>query len=175
MHFLFGLDTRQKTPEVPFTAHQFHDIWYTGIMLTGLRILLGGIVNLVPDGGYYSKVCGKIHTFVEFFIKVHSPVKIDRYSAEQHTITQVLLSQLEDQANSQAQKNIRHHLVQILIASQDTTPTLLSNTVEFLARDPTAWKELRKEVLRRGGGAWSFVELRDNSFIHNLLKESKQR
>ena len=67
--------------------------------------------------------------------------------------------------------DIRNQILQGMMASQDTTSVLLSNTIFLLSRSPAIYARLREEVLTLGPVPLQFDTLRGMKFLNNILNE----
>lgn len=65
---------------------------------------------------------------------------------------------------------LRNQILQGLIASQDTTSSLLGNIFFLLARNPDVWQMLRTEVLSVGD-TLDYNTLMTMEYLQNILKE----
>jgi cytochrome P450 len=72
------------------------------------------------------------------------------------------------------QKIIRDELLNILLASRDTTASLLSSVIYELAKNPDMLKKLRQEVLGTCGkeGAVSADAVRGMRYLRAILNET---
>jgi cytochrome P450 len=65
---------------------------------------------------------------------------------------------------------LRNQILQGLIASQDTTSSLLGNVFFLLARHPDVWRKLRSEVLSVGEKL-DYNTLMGMEYLQMVLKE----
>lgn len=66
---------------------------------------------------------------------------------------------------------IRSQILQGLMAMQDTTSTLVSNTLFLLSRNPGLWHRLRQEVKDLNFQVSTVKALREIVLLQNILKE----
>ncbi|KKY30412.1 putative cytochrome p450 alkane [Diaporthe ampelina] len=67
---------------------------------------------------------------------------------------------------------LRHELLNVLLAGRDTTASLLSNTFFVLSRRPDIWAKLKDEVDALGGVSPDYDTLRGMKYVRYLLNES---
>ncbi|OAG12107.1 cytochrome P450, partial [Paraphaeosphaeria sporulosa] len=163
LNFTLGYDTMNPHPDAPLSRDQFESIWADGMQGIAFRILTGRLISLFPMTKF-KQACRQAHQFVEFHIQ--QALKTNSEKNKSQVGVELLLAQTEDRTL------VRNMLVQGIIGAQDTTSVLASNTIHLLARHPAIWKELREEVLRRGGDLFTFEALRSNDIIQNILSES---
>ncbi|KAH9963632.1 cytochrome P450 monooxygenase CYP63 [Russula dissimulans] len=84
----------------------------------------------------------------------------------------VFLDYLADQTDDV--EHIRYELITFLIASRDTTSSLLTFVIYFLALHPNVCHRLREEVLDTFGpnGAPTYQHLKTMGYLHAVLKET---
>lgn len=70
---------------------------------------------------------------------------------------------------------LRHELLNVLLAGRDTTASLLSNTFFVLSRRPDIWAKLKEEVDALGGVFPDYDTLRGMKYVKYLLNECKSR
>lgn len=89
-----------------------------------------------------------------------------------------LLSQLADTVSDGVQ--IRSQLLHVLLAARDTTASLLSSVFYMLARHPSVWRKLEREVLvefglaPQGDGKCplpTYTQLREMKYVRAVLNE----
>lgn len=68
---------------------------------------------------------------------------------------------------------LRHELLNVLLAGRDTTASLLSNTFFVLSRRPDIWAKLKDEVDALGGVFPDYDTLRGMKYVKYLLNECK--
>lgn len=70
---------------------------------------------------------------------------------------------------------IRDNALQAMMAVQDTTPILLSNTMFLLSRNLEIYERLRDEVqsMDLEPSPHLYDKLRDSRFLHNIINECK--
>lgn len=71
-------------------------------------------------------------------------------------------------------KTLRDHVLHLLLASRDTTATLLSNLFFALAKKPLVYAKLREEVVRTfGDKVPTFEQLKDMQYLKWCINECK--
>lgn len=167
LRFVLDFDSRQ-TSDAPLTPRQFQTIWYKTLFAMGLRMLFGSSAWMLPKAHYLRLVC-QVHAFVDFFVDRSSSTKSNVQSKGRQCMAETFFHHTDDK------KYIQSQLTAGILASQDTTSTLLCNIIETLARYPEYWKELKDEVTEKDHEHWTYDALRDNRVIQNMLTESKHR
>lgn len=83
-------------------------------------------------------------------------------------------SLLDNLAQQTTDRNeIRNQIIQGMMASQDTTSVLISNTVFLLSRDTSTWERLRAEAIAIGSTPLTAEGIRKSKLLHNVLYECK--
>jgi cytochrome P450 len=70
---------------------------------------------------------------------------------------------------------LRHELLNVLLAGRDTTASLLSNTFFVLSRRPDIWAKLKEEVDALGGVFPDYDTLRGMKYVKYLLNECESQ
>lgn len=70
---------------------------------------------------------------------------------------------------------IRNQIIQGMMAAQETTSVLISNTIFLLSRDPNVWERLRAEVPSVSSSPLTPDSVRELKLLHNVLYECKSR
>lgn len=68
---------------------------------------------------------------------------------------------------------MRSQVLQGMMAAQETTAVLISNTMFLLARHTEYWGQLRKEVLERGESLFALDNLSNFEFLQRIITECK--
>jgi cytochrome P450 len=67
---------------------------------------------------------------------------------------------------------LRNLIVQVMMASTETTASLVSNVICVLATHPSVFAELRAEVLAQGDETLDFNRLGRMKYLHSVITES---
>ena len=178
IRFLTGQSTltSEGTLEGPFDVKTFLDAFHDGLFGTGLHLLLGRLACLAPKAKWLAS-CEKAHQFLDFYI--------ERALARKHTselerslpgsiIDAKSRSMLESLAEETSSKvEIRSQIIQGMMASQETTSVLVSNTLFLLARHTSIWDQLQGEISLAGPGLLTYESLSASKLIHNILFECR--
>ncbi|KAI0379219.1 cytochrome P450 alkane hydroxylase-like protein [Hypomontagnella monticulosa] len=169
LHFLLGISSDEEQ-RAPCTPGQFVDAFHTALFWTMIRIMLGRAWRFVPRSRYL-RACNIAHSFLDHYVDLavagttisskKSPNHVPRRS-----LMQVLSSQTDDQ------DLIRSQVLQGMMASQETTSSLLGNAFFLLSRHPAQWKRVREEVLAKGDDLLNFDSLLNSKVLQNVLYES---
>ncbi|PQE27741.1 cytochrome P450 alkane hydroxylase protein [Rutstroemia sp. NJR-2017a BVV2] len=115
----------------------------------------------------------QVHDYIDLFVDKALEKLQEESTSNSHTLMQKsLLEGLAKQTNDRIE--IRQNVIQGMLAAQGTTYVLISNTLFLLSRNPSLYKRLRDEVqdLDLEATTHLFDVLRDQDFIHNILRES---
>lgn len=111
----------------------------------------------------------KTHEYVDAYItKALEEQKLSdehKPSRAAHSLLGGLVQQTDDRTE------IRNQILQGMMAAQDTTSVLLSNTIFLLSRSPKSWDKLRQEVLSHGEVLWRPDTLKALKYLNKVLKE----
>ena len=142
-------------------------------MGAGMRMALGRL-NFVLPRKQWQEACNVVHRYIDYHIeRVLSKDKLEQDSSqgEPKLGKKSLVFELAKQTGDTIE--IRNQILQGMMAAQDTTSHLLSNTLFLLSRDPSAWERVREEALALGLSRLDFESLRQMSFLGNVLRECK--
>jgi cytochrome P450 len=135
--------------------------------------MLGQFRGMAP-GKRYLEACQRAHEYLEFYIqesRKEGDKTPQRNSAStnprQSSMIQGLFIQTDDI------QYIRSHILQGLMASQETIAVLVSNAIFLLSRNLKYWNQLRTEVSQIGEALFNFDALSNSNVIQNILKESE--
>ena len=180
IRFLTGLSTLSDDDdgilEGSFDVKTFMKAFHDGLFGTGLRIILGRLMFLAPKAKWLAS-CGKAHRFIEFHI--------DRALARKHASTlegrsqggatnaksQSMLEGLAEQTSDKVE--IRTQIIQGMMASQETTSVLVSNSLFLLSRHTSIWEQLQDDISSTGQELLTYESLSASKLIHNILFECK--
>jgi cytochrome P450 len=168
MQFILGVDVENENDGRPMPVSAFNKAWNQASIGMGLRLLLEGSSWILPKAEYV-KVSAKLHSFVDFAID-QSKKRNDKGTSDARNKRRTLVDIIVPQARNK--EDARYHLMQVALANQDTTATLLCNTIQLLAQNPNIWRQLREELLGKGPDLMTFSGLRENKLLNNILFES---
>jgi len=175
--FLFGESTdvlsKVKTPASK-RNHDFAEAWDR----SQLEVMNGMMLPMYrfPKQFYADKKV--LHEFVDGYVKKgqqfqrewsRNPEKAEAKGSGRYVLMHELSKNLDDP------KQIRAELLNVLLASRDTTATLLSNVWWILARYPDVWTKIRKEIddIVAPGERPTYDEVKRMTYIKYVCLESK--
>ena len=176
--FLTGMSTLsgEATLDGPFDVKTFLDAFHDGLFGTGLHMLLGHLAFLAPKARWLAS-CEKVHQFLDFYIEKALARKHNskfENSLPGSVIDAKPRSMLENLAEETSSKvEIRSQIIQGMMASQETTSVLVSNTLFLLARHTSIWDQLQSEISVAGPELLTYESLSATKLIHNILSESR--
>lgn len=169
LDFLLGISPDDKHSNAPCTPGEFVDAFHDALFLTMIRMILGFVWRLLPQGRFL-RVCNTAHSFLNYYIDQAigrtGVSDSDPAQNKKRSLVQDLSLQSDDQGF------IRSQILQGMMASQETTSSLLGNAVFLLSRHPSYWGQVRNEVLAKGD-IFDFDALLNFKVLQNLLLESK--
>jgi cytochrome P450 len=168
MEFILGVDPKQEDDGRPLPVSAFNKAWNSALISMGLRLLLEGSGWMLPKAQYV-KASAKLHSFVDFAIgqsKARNLKSTPRTKGEKKAVVDAVIPQARDDVDA------RWQLMEILLANQDTTATLVCNTIQILALNPDVWEQLRAEVMGKGPDFMTFDGLRGSRLLNNILMEA---
>ncbi|KAI1407124.1 cytochrome P450 alkane hydroxylase-like protein [Hypoxylon sp. FL1857] len=169
LHFLLGISSDDEHHDAPCKPDQFVDAFHDALFWTMIRIMLGRAWKLVPQGKYL-RACETAHSFLNHYvdraIDETSSSKADSDSGTKQSLVQVLCAQTDDK------EFIRSQVLQGMMASQETTSSLLGNVFFLLSRHPKYWDQVRAEVLEKGEDLLNFDALLNSKVLQNVLYEA---
>ena len=138
---------------------------------TGLRIGLGPFKYLLPDRKWRD-ACAITHRFAEYYVdqglEYREKLLAKKLDPSDSRKANILLYNMVEETGDRI--FLRNQILQGLIASQDTTSSLLGNIFFLLARNPDVWQMLRTEVLSVGD-TLDYNTLMTMEYLQNILKE----
>lgn len=199
MYFVLGQsllelsEESRETIEVdvpPVDSMTFLKAFQTVLKGLEIRIVLGRLRVLLPQREWKFS-CRITHRYLDHYINkavlLHnhqqdeSPPKVkaehsktsssaanEDIGAKQRprSLLQGLMEQTDDKIE------IRNQIIQAMMAAQDTTSVLLSNTIFLLSRHPDVWTRLRNEILSPDATIpLTLSVLNSLSFLRNILHE----
>ncbi|KAF2868572.1 cytochrome P450 [Massariosphaeria phaeospora] len=170
--FLFGESIGMLSGAPPVHTEGFLDAFQAGFNGCGLRIALGPLNFLMPKGSWL-RACKKTHKFADVYVdraleyrEKHHLTQDGQAPPKQYTL-------LYNMAQQTGNKSVlRDQIVQAMMASTETTGSLISNIVHVLANNPPVFAALRAEVLAVGEEALDFNRLGRMEYLQNVITET---
>lgn len=167
--FLLGIDDKEDeagNQAPPCSRDQFLKDFETGLLGTGLRIILGQFQFVLPKGAYL-KTCQRVHNWLEFYISKQT--QSETGPDQKVSMAKNISGKTRDLGY------MRGQVLQSMLASKETTAVLISNTIFLLARHPDTYRELRAQILTRRDEDqfFTFDSLSSFTYLQNILKECK--
>ncbi|KAI1266568.1 cytochrome P450 [Xylariaceae sp. FL1019] len=166
-----GLQLANTCGTPPPHAEGFLDAFQAGFNGCGLRIALGPLSFLMPKGSWL-KACDKVHQFADVYvdraIEYHKKVNSAENTqgkTDQRTLLFGMAQKTDDRTI------LRNQIVQAMMASTETTASLISHAIRNLASNPVLYAHVRAEVLALGEAPLDFDQLpRIKSLQHVILE-----
>ena len=147
---------------------------------SGFRIALGPLKFLFRDSKW-PRSCEITHRFADSYVdkalqwrqegmhleKMQSAGGELKDHRQQHILLHGMAEQTEDRTE------LRNHILQALMATQETTSILISNVFFQLSRHPIVWQRLRREVLLLEDHQITLDTLQNMKYLRNVLNESE--
>lgn len=117
-----------------------------------------------------------VHKFIDYYVdraledkkgKVSPTMNLDGKRTSSHHRS--LLDELAEQTSDRIE--IRNQIIQGMMAAQDTTAVLISNTFFLLSRSPAIWKRLRDETASVGSQPLTLEDTKNFRLLRNVLYE----
>ncbi|KAL9113577.1 MAG: hypothetical protein Q9227_002315 [Pyrenula ochraceoflavens] len=160
-----GMMAGDEPPDAPVKGKAFLKAFRLSLRGCGIRMYLGPFRVFLPRSATadHWKV---VHQFIDFFVENALGDTKDDTSGERHSLMDGLISQTNDKIE------IRNQVIQGMMAAQDTSASLLSNTVFLLSRNPGIWARLRAEVVFAGPAPLTLEDTKKSKLLRNILHES---
>lgn len=169
LNFLLGISPNDTDSDAPCTPDEFVDAFHDALFLIMVRMIIGRIWHLLPQGKF-NRVCSTAHSFLDHYIDqaIGQTGVSDSNPAQskKRSLVQDLSLQSDDQGF------IRSQILQGMMASQETTSSLLGNAFFLLSRHPSCWDQVRNEVLANSD-MLNFDTILNSKVLQNILLESK--
>jgi cytochrome P450 len=169
--FLLGVDPTDGSAEgAPYSPKEFISSFHDALQYTLFRILLHKVWFLIPQSKYL-RACRITHEYLDYYIEEALNKKEVSTLTNDNPLTNAkstsLLAGLAIQNEDRGL--IRNQILQGMMASQETTSTLLGNACFLLARHPKYWQQIR---LASQGLDLDFDTLLDLTLVRNILLET---
>ncbi|KAF2649655.1 cytochrome P450 [Lophiostoma macrostomum CBS 122681] len=170
-HFLFGEPIGMLSGSAPAHADGFLDAFQAGFNGCGMRFALGPLSFLMPTSGWL-KACRKVHDFADIYVDRALEYRQKQKGAGDHnTRTQrTLLYNMALQTDNRTV--LRDQIIQGMMASTDTTASLISMVVWNLARHADILSQLRAEIQSIGTRSLDFDRLGRMKLLQNVITET---
>ncbi|KAF7536555.1 hypothetical protein G7054_g4410 [Neopestalotiopsis clavispora] len=165
--------SEEKQPPVDST--HFLDAFHGAMNWLIVRVFFGVIGRNLPSPGF-NRNCQSVHSFLDFYIDLALEQKLQQgvEASEFEKCTKPGLSHLGMAgmlAGSTGNRHlIRSQLLQSIMCMQETTSSLVTNTMFLLSRHADIWERLRTEV--ESLNDITLEALENNTLVQNILKES---
>ncbi|KAI3339561.1 cytochrome P450 [Ustulina deusta] len=170
--FLFGEPIGILSGTPPSHAEGFLDAFQAGFNGCGLRIALGPLNFLMPKGAWL-KACDKVHKFANLYVdraikyrKKISSLEDSQDKTNQRTLLFNMARKTDDRTI------LRNQTVQAMMASTETTASLISHVIRNLASNPTICAHVRAEVLALGDAPLDFDQLPRIKSLQHVITET---
>ena len=140
----------------------------------GLSFIVGPFRFLIPKS-MKATAWQQTHQYIDSFIdrtlqdRKQQDEKSQSLEKSSNSRNHSLLKGLAEQTDDRVE--IRNQIIQGMMAAQDTTSVLLSNTFFLLSRHPAIYERLRAEVLSLDSLGLQIDTLRDMTLLSNVLRE----
>ena len=162
-----GLLSEDEPKDIPVSGEAFSKAFQLSLMGCGLRMFLGLFRILVPRS-ITTQQWQIVHKFFDFYVDK----ALLRMTNEEPDPLQKRPSVLNTLVHQTTDRHeIRNQAIHAMVAAQDTTPTLLSNTLFCLSRSPDVWDRLRAEVASVGANTLTIEEATNFELLRNILNE----
>ncbi|KAI1163886.1 cytochrome P450 [Nemania serpens] len=170
--FLFGEPIGILSGTPPPHAEGFLHAFEAGFNGCGLRIALGPLNFLMPTGAWL-KACDKVHKFANVYVdraikyrKNISSLEDSQDKTNQRTLLFNVAEKTDDRTI------LRNQAVQAMMASTETTASLISHVIRNLASNPTICAHVRAEVLALGDAPLDFDQLPRIKSLQHVITET---
>ncbi|CAI6332298.1 unnamed protein product [Periconia digitata] len=168
LNFLLGIRKEQESTAMDQLAvEEFLQAFHEAEMGAGMRVFFGRLGPLLPRKKWM-QVCEKVHSFVDG--RVRQAMQSQQPYPPSAKPIKSLLHNLTTQTSDV--QEIRSQVIHGIMASQDTTSVLLSNTIFLLSRHAWAWDHLRSEIKGIPPEYWTFEALLNFKPVRNILFET---
>jgi cytochrome P450 len=132
--FLLGVDLTREADGAPHKSIDFITAFHDCMFYTMLRMIWGRAWELLPHQKY-RKACSITHQYADYYIDQALSGNAET------TKTRSLLTNMSRQTDDRLY--IRNQVLQGMMASQETTSSLIANACLCLSRNPQYWEQIR--------------------------------
>ncbi|KAI0018328.1 cytochrome P450 [Xylariomycetidae sp. FL0641] len=170
--FLFGEPIGMLSGTRPSHAEGFLDAFQAAVNGCGLRIALGPLSFLMPKSAWL-KACESVHQFANVYVNRAIEYRnktslVEDDEAKRHSRT--LLFNMAHKTDDRTL--LRNQAVQAMMASTETTASLISHVIRNLASHPTICARVRDEVLALGDAPLDFDQLPRIKSLQHVITET---
>lgn len=139
-----------------------------------IRLALGRLKVFAPKAKY-ERDCKMAHDFLDYYIdkaleeKKSAASKAQTHEAQSSSLKATMVQGLAEQTDDK--DFIRSQIIQGMMASEETTSSLLDNAIFFLSRNLSIWQQIRAEALSNSSSMLTFDALNASKVLRNVLYE----
>ena len=141
----------------------------------GIRALLGSFKFLHRDKEWY-KACRDVTDFCDKHVELALARRRDQQDREKDVDTRgsdERLCLLDEMAKeTQDPIDLRYQILSVFSPAHDGAAITLGNAFFHLARHPSAWSQLRAEILPTKSSPLTYPLLKSYKFLDHILRES---
>lgn len=164
--FVFGKSANIQIPGSNAKGEGFKKaLDYVQVRLA-MRWIMGPFKFLWQDAKISQSIT-EIHAFIDYCVGEALKDIKDRKGEEDEQPS--LVNDLMRQGHRVDE--VRYELMQTYTAAQDTSTTVLTNTLFLMARNPSKWVKLREELAGLGPEDLSFEGLKSLKYLQWVIKE----
>ena len=169
-----GALSEDSSQNAPLDGLTFVREFQNSMLGLGIRLLTGRARPIIPEFRWRGSWAA-IHKYFEFFIERefqgsrNSNIQAKEHESDKENFKGSLLSALAKSTSDKTE--IRNHLIQLMMAAQETTSILVSNALFLLARNPPVWDRLRQEAASLETSGITFHTLWSNELLGQIIKE----
>lgn len=157
----------------PSHAEGFLDAFQAGFNGCGLRIALGPLAFLMPKGNWL-KACDQVHKFADIYVDRTIEYREKYRSTKEQQGRTKQRNLLFNMSQYEVDRTVlRNQIVQTFMAAAETTASLVSHVIRNLASNPTAFAQVRAEVLELGKKPLDFDQLPRIKSLQDVITESR--
>ncbi|KAK0645431.1 putative N-alkane-inducible cytochrome P450 [Cercophora newfieldiana] len=159
--FLFGRSINCQTDP---SKSAFTEAWDYAEACLPDRMRLGKLLFLWRNRKF-EDACELVHRHVDGYIAERMQGRDEKTSSRYN-----MLSELSSTCSDPVE--LRHELLNVLLAARDTTAGLLSSVFYFLARHPDVWRELAAEVAQLEDRIPDYDAIKSMRYLRAVLDET---
>lgn len=170
--FLFGAAVGALDPNTISTEIRgFLDAYNHGQMVVGRRFQLPHWNILTQDRRFLGS-CKAAQAFVEQYI-TNARMDLQNTTPEKSKVERIILVD-ELLKRTKDLKDVRNQLLNVFLPAHEATGVALTNVFFQLARNPSVYAKLRKEIHASGGDQvpWTFERLKSLRYLQHVISET---
>ncbi|KAF2009358.1 cytochrome P450 [Aaosphaeria arxii CBS 175.79] len=173
LSFILGPHPFEVSASAPLTPDEFVRSFHDGLLYSMFRTVLGRVWNILPQAKYIN-ACVRTHEFIDYYVEKmfddnFTTGVINNAGSSMRNLPS-LMQALSSPTNDR--DYIRYQVIQGLMAAQDTTSELLTNSLFLLARQSKYWERLRTEVTQQADAFFQVDKFTKSTLIRNVLLET---